>query len=288
MDGQGGHTRDAMALAEKVAWTAETAPSHRRVGTHGMSSQEGVKARPSQRQERLKLDANVGLLVGICALCVILLASVESGTIGGVLSPGFSGKVGLVGYANGTLHRGNVTSATLTTVITVSKTTLTTGTESVTVSTVATSSGGIASADWLLPVLVAALVLIGFLFARLPTKTKQVVDLEGDFEDLRRQKTNFDSATSFKVRNAALIHYYTIVRKVCAKVGLVDAGPETPREYIARLSSQLKADPGDALAFAAAVDEAMYGTELPPEKVSSMSNFMESFTETIRRTTLAG
>ncbi len=236
----------------------------------------------------MKLDANIGLLVGICALSVILLASVESGTIGGVLSPGFSGKVGLANYANGTLHRGNVTSVTLTTVITISKTTITAGTGSGTVSTIVVSSGGIASADWLLPVLVAALVPIGFLFARLPAKAKQVVDLEGDFEDLRREKASFDSATSFKLRNAALIHYYTIVRRVCSKVGLVDAGPETPREYIRRLSSQLKADPQDALAFATAVDEAMYGAELPPERVSSMSDFMEKFTETIRSATDAG
>lgn len=235
----------------------------------------------------MKADSSFWLLLGVCLLSILLLSAVESGKIAGVNDAGPPSLLGLH-PSNSTLERATVATATAMGTSTVSQTTLGTNvTSSSTPQSPNSQDIGVLSSTWLVAILAATILAIGVLYLRLPSRPKNVVDLEGEFYEMRLQQTTLEKTTDYKVRNAALVRYFELVRKVCTRVGLVDASSETPHEYIGRLSSRLSVDQGDAQRFATVIDEAMYGVELPPERTQGLSKFMGAFTENVRRLTLA-
>ena len=236
----------------------------------------------------MKVDSNVALLIGVLALSVLLVSAVQSGRVSGVVTPGPFKAVGLTVDSN-TLVRTKVMVTTTVTQGGGGGSTIGTLTTQATTAAAPPSSGhvDILSSGWLVVILAASLVLIGALYLRLPSKAGDTVDLEGDFSEMHRQTSNLEEGTDYKVRNAALVRYYALVRKVCSKVGIADGSDETPSEYIGRLSSRLSVDSGQAQNFAEVVNEAMYGAELGPERVKGLSGFMGDFVENIRRVALA-
>ncbi len=237
----------------------------------------------------MRADVNLALFLGAVVLSVLLLSVVESGRVTGVSSPGLAKDVGL-NVVGGTIQR---TRVIITTVSTIKEgggtTTEVTNSTTALTSMPAPASGGfdVLSSSWLVVALAASLVLIGALYLRLPTRSGAAVDLEADFTEMHEQLAKVGQEADYKVRNAALLRYYALVRKVCSKTGLVDGKSETPKEYISRISSKLRVDPAGAQSFATAVNEAMYGVELAPERAQGLSRFMGSFAEDIRRALIA-
>ncbi len=229
----------------------------------------------------MKLDSDAALLIGVCALSILVLGAVESGRVAGVSSPGGANAVGLNVSAGGTVARSTAVTTTGLGGSSSGGSNLTGG-PAPPPATRYVTAGSLASA-WLVPVLAACLILIGFLYLRLPSRQSSVVDLGAEFEEMHLQKSQLEDAASYRARNEALLRYYALVRLACSKIGLGDAGSETPREYIGRLSSRLRLDASEAREFATAVDEAMYGLEVAPERVGGLAKFMSAFAEGARR-----
>jgi hypothetical protein len=127
------------------------------------------------------------------------------------------------------------------------------------------------------------------LILRLTAKVR-VIDLEETLKEMEAQQKYLAetwSSWSSRLRNAALLRYYLLMKSACAKVGLPDKITDTPQEYIGRVSSSLKVETAEASRFANAVDKARYGEELSQEDASEAARFMSAFTDQIRRKTSA-
>ena len=131
----------------------------------------------------------------------------------------------------------------------------------------------------------AAAVCFGgacMLVLRLRTSV-QVLDLEGTLRAMEEQRKYLEESRSYKLRNAALLRYYLLMRRACLKVGLRDEPAETPQEYVERASSFFKVEELEAGKFASAVNRSRYGEELSQTESMEVSKFMSSFADVIRR-----
>jgi hypothetical protein len=100
---------------------------------------------------------------------------------------------------------------------------------------------------------------------------------------MEQQRKYLEETWSYKLRNAALLRYYLLMRRACLKVGLMDEPAETPQEYVGRVSSFFEVERSDASKFALAVNRSRYGEELSEREAAEASKFMGAFAEVIRR-----
>ena len=220
----------------------------------------------------------VVLLACVCVLLVVVSGAVESGKVAGFNYAGFPLK-NLLGWL-GTL-RNSTTGA------------LGNSTRTVGGRTSESSLPNWPSLSFLsfLPVLpawflaAAAVVCFGgacLLILRLKTCV-HVLDLEDTLQEMEQQRKYLEEKWSYKLRNAALLRYYLLMRRACLKVGLRDEPAETPQEYVGRVSSFFKVEKPEAFKFAFAVNRSRYGEELTEFEAREASKFMGAFADVIRR-----
>jgi hypothetical protein len=120
------------------------------------------------------------------------------------------------------------------------------------------------------------------LILRLRTSV-HVLDLENVLQEMERQRKYLEETWSYRLRNAALLRYYLLMRRACLKVGLRDEPAETLQEYVGRVSSFFKVEMSEADKFASAVNRSRYGEELSELEAGEASKFMGAFADVIRR-----
>jgi len=120
-----------------------------------------------------------------------------------------------------------------------------------------------------------------FLILRLKTSVQRV-DLEGTLKEMGEQRKYLEETWSYRLRNAALLRYYILMRRACLKIGLRDELSETPQEYVGRVSSFLGVQRSEAARFASAVNRSRYGEELSEIEAGEASRFMGAFADVIR------
>jgi hypothetical protein len=132
--------------------------------------------------------------------------------------------------------------------------------------------------------LVAVITLGGacLLILRLRTSVR-VLHLEDTLREMEQQRKYLEETWSYRLRNAALLRYYLLMRRACLKVGLRDEPAETPQEYVGRISSFFEVEKSEANKFASAVNKSRYGEELSALEAREASRFMSAFADVIRR-----
>jgi hypothetical protein len=241
-----------------------------------------------------RLDGVV-LLACVCVLLVVVSGGVESGKVVGFNFDGFS--LGFLGRIGIHVNPTTGTQVNSTTSTQVSYTTSTQGnySSSETKTTMNTSGGSPINSppnpfEYLpaLPVWLLATVAVvcfggaSLLILRRRTNVR-VLDLEGTLQEMDQQRTYLEETWSYKLRNAALLRYYLLMRRACLSVGLRDEPAETPQEYVRRISSFFKVENPEATEFASAVNRSRYGEELSELEVRKASKFMGAFADVIRR-----
>jgi hypothetical protein len=233
------------------------------------------------------------LLVSMCLLLVVTLGAVESGRIVGANYTGSLPIPGLGRLLNWRIV--NYTSTTSTMAINSSAASESTTNE------VSRSAGNYfnqsvlfsfnlpvfssmpPSFTWFLVILMAG-CFVGACFLVLRVKTgMHVVNLAKTLDEMELQQEYLTEAWSPRMRNAALLRYYLLMRKACSKVGILEQKTETPQEYIGRASSELEVEREEAVRFAAAVNKSRYGEELSKDEARRTSAFMGTFIEAIRK-----
>jgi hypothetical protein len=231
-----------------------------------------------------RLDGVV-LLACVCMLLIVVAGAVESGKVAGFRygDSSIAKLLGISGRVNPTTGaKGNTTTV-------------------VPGNSTATNGGKTKGTSWLnfslpilpnlLPVLPAwflvtvAIVCFGgacLLILRLRTDV-HVLDLENTLQEMEQQRKYLEERWSYKLRNAALLRYYVLMRRACLRVGLQDEPAETPQEYVGRVSSFFKVEKSEAAMFASAVNRSRYGQELSELEVGRASKFMSGFADLIRR-----
>ena len=227
----------------------------------------------------------VVLLVCVCALLVVVSSAVESGRIvgadynGSFLLPFWTGRAGIqMNYTTGSLGNSTGTGGGNTN-----------GTSRpVSPSPSISSSVPILSYLLVLPAWLLAVATVAcfggacLLILRLRTSV-HVIDLEGTLQEMEQQRKYLEETWSYKLRNAALLHYYILMRRACLKVGLRDEPAETPQEYVGRVSLFFNVEKSEAAKFASAVNRSRYGEELSELEAGEASKFMSVFAGVIRR-----
>ncbi len=234
----------------------------------------------------------VVLLACVCVLLVFVSGAVESVKVSGVNHDGFS----LVSLLSSLLRlfgihvnpstntRGNFTTG--------AQVNSTTGGDKIPTLPSLLKLPSLPNLSDFLPALpawfLAALAVLCFggaclLVLRLRT-TEHVLDLEGTLQEMEQQQRRYSEETwSYRLRNAALLRYYLLMRRACLKVGLRDEPAETPQEYVGRVSSYFKVETDQASRFASAVNKSRYGEELSELEAGEASRFMGAFADLIRR-----
>jgi hypothetical protein len=231
------------------------------------------------------------LLACVCALLVVVSGAVESGKVAGFNYGGIS--VGSL-FGGAGIHANSATGAQ--------------GNSTIGAQGNSTTGGGKTNgtappklspppslSDFLpsLPVwLLAAVAIVCFggaslLIVRLRTSV-HVLHLEDTLQEMEQQRKYLEETWSYRLRNAALLRYYLLMRRACLKVGLRDEPAETPQEYVGRVSSFFKVEGSEAAKFASAVNRSRYGEELSELEVGEASKFMGAFADVIRRRAVEG
>lgn len=230
------------------------------------------------------------LLVFVCILVIVVLSAVESGRIVGA-NYGFTVAWNQNGIGQPLYPTATNTTATNTTMttVTVTRESKTNGTSpspnSQSLFPPLVLPAWLVIPEWLLTALaVGSFIGACFLILRLRTNVR-VINLEDTLKEMELQQKYLAETWSSRLRNAALLRYYLLMRRACAKVGLPEETSETPREYIGRVSTSLKVEAAEASRFANAVDRSRYGEELSQKDASEASRFMSAFTDVIRRKT---
>jgi hypothetical protein len=78
------------------------------------------------------------------------------------------------------------------------------------------------------------------------------------------------------------VNYYLLVRKLGNQLGVKEKPQETAREYLDRVSRELKVDLTQSRRFADAFNRARYGLELTDSEIQDASGFMGGFVDGIR------
>jgi|GEM_PF-504820 hypothetical protein len=233
----------------------------------------------------------VVLLICVCLLLAVVSGAVERGKVAGADYNGSFpfGNIGL-NWVEKTTTQANTTVGTQTIQ------TETGGSKTNQTSTNAGNNGMLHASQFFslldfLPALpawlLAAIAMVGFggaflLILRLKTSV-HVLDLETTLEEMEQERKHLAETWSYKLRNAALLRYYVLMRRACLKVGLRDEPAETPQEYVGRVSSFFEVEKSEATKFASAVNRSRYGEELSELEAGEASRFMGAFADVIRR-----
>src|SRR5208337_3799737 len=227
------------------------------------------------------------LLACVCVLLVVVSGAVESGKVSGFKYGGFSLVLHAVGLEPPNSPPGGQSNYTSTgaqvnsTLVGGNKTNGTPPLQSPYASYVSDLLPALPT--WFL----ASLAVLCFggaclLVLRLRT-TEHVLDLEGTLQEMEQQQRKYLEETwSYRLRNAALLRYYLLMRRACLKVGLRDEPAETPQEYVGRVSSFFGVEKSEAVKFASAVNRSRYGEELSELEAGEASRFMGAFANVIR------
>ena len=225
------------------------------------------------------------LLACVCVLLAVVSGAVESGKVAGFNYSGIQ-IARIIGLNNSTSpSTGNLGNSTIgiqgnSTIISGGKTN----------GTSHSYFPGLVSPNFL-PVLpiwfvtVVAIICFGgacLLILRLRTSV-HVLHLEDTLREMEQQVKYLEETWSYRLRNAALLRYYLLMRRACLKVGLRDEPAETPQEYVGRVSSFFEVEKSEATKFASAVNKSRYGEELSELEAGEASRFMSAFADVIRR-----
>lgn len=243
---------------------------------------ETVKATRSSEWVMEK-DSRLVWLVILASLLVIVLAAVESGRLAGLKSFG-EGIVPSVVRSNATEIIGRASGTATQTVVGGSDRTGGAG-------VVQLASGGFTFtlAGWYIYVVLAAALVLAFtLLIRSGRKGGEVYDFAGALAEIVEERSRLKGSWSSRLRNATLLRYYSLMRRVCTRVGIKEVPAETPREYIGRVTKELNMDPKESEKFTEVFNRARYGLELSEKEVEEASGFMGGFVDIIRRRTENG
>jgi hypothetical protein len=136
--------------------------------------------------------------------------------------------------------------------------------------------------DWLLYAAVALALAVGLGFLLRSSSEAGVYDFAAAIDQLDKQRSLLEESWSQKLRNVALLRYYSLMRKICTQMGVEDGPSETPLEYLGRVAKALKISQGDAANFAAAFDRARYGGELSDDETRNAAAYMARFVDGLR------
>lgn len=215
----------------------------------------------------------------MAALLVVVLAHVETGAMTGLrsfsLGGGGTGTALGAGTGNSTLSSRSLTTTTTETFFF----TFSTQTSQL---YLAPGSSHVTLSNWYLYVLVAAVMATAFGFLLRGGKEGGVYDFAADLERLESERIRMERSWSYRLRNAALVNYYLIVERVGTELGVKEGPDDTPKEYLYRVSQELKVDPQQAHTFAEAFNRARYGAELSETEIAEASRFMGGFVEGLR------
>jgi len=115
-----------------------------------------------------------------------------------------------------------------------------------------------------------------------------VYDFAAAIDQLEKQRSLIQGSWSRELRNVALLRYYSLMRSICARMGLADLPSETPLEYLGRVAAALRISQIDAADFAAAFERARYGGELSDADARNASEHMARFVDGLRRGAVHG
>jgi len=135
---------------------------------------------------------------------------------------------------------------------------------------------------WLLYATAGLALAAGLAFLLRSSGEAGVYDFASAIDQLDKQRSLVEGSWSLKLRNIALLRYYSLMIKICTQMGLVDGPSETPLEYLGRVAETLKISQRDAADFAAAFDRARYGGELSDEDARSAAALMARFVNGLR------
>ena len=147
---------------------------------------------------------------------------------------------------------------------------------------------GLSIPGWYVYVLLGAAVILGAVFLTRRGGGANAIGFPAIHEELEAETRRVLASWSSGLRNAALVRYYSLVRRACAMVGIEDVPAETPREYLERVATELKLNRVEARSFAGIFNRARYGQELSELEGREASEFMGSFVEVIRERTSHG
>lgn len=151
-----------------------------------------------------------------------------------------------------------------------------------TVPLAATTPPKLSLSEWPLYLLVAIALAAGLTLLMRSSSQTTVYDFAAALDQLDKQRSELEGSWSHKLRNAALLRYYSVMRNVCEKMGLPDAPSETPAEYLVRIAKAFKVDVPDARGFAAAFERARYGGELSDTEAKDTAMHMAKFVDGLR------
>jgi hypothetical protein len=238
----------------------------------------------------------VFLLTCVCVLLVVVAGAVESGKVAGFNYSGGFPFIKDLGINLGT----NSTTSTQTNSTVRTQTNSTVSTQTSSTRTGGGKTNGTSFfLNWSFPPILsdflrvlpawflAAVAIMCFggacvLILRLRTSVS-VMNLESTLQEMEQQQKYLEETWSYRLRNAALLRYYLLMRRACLKVGLRDEPAETPQEYVGRVSSFFKVEKSEAARFASAVNKSRYGEELSQLEAGEASKFMSAFADVIRR-----
>jgi hypothetical protein len=238
----------------------------------------------------LKLGDGTSLFLAVFALLTVVVSSVASGKIAGAnYTAGFAIPGLNFTWLQRGLQSGNTNASSG---AGQSETNISTSSAHVGITPV--------SSDFLFPPIDVALSLPGWLLLTaavgflsisviliLRLKTGILtIDLNRTIREMEEQQKRLSNSWSYRLRNRALLRYYTLLVRACTKIGLKEIPTETPMEYIQRASSFLNVDGKEASRFAAAVNRCRYGEELSTDDAAAASVLMGQFTRVIRSKTL--
>jgi hypothetical protein len=130
---------------------------------------------------------------------------------------------------------------------------------------------------------VGVILVAGFVFLLRSSGEAGVYDFTAAIDQLEKQRSLIQGSWSRELRNVALLRYYSLMRSICARMGLADLPSETPLEYLGRVATALQISQNDAADFAAAFERARYGGELSDADARKASEHMARFVDGLRR-----
>jgi hypothetical protein len=131
--------------------------------------------------------------------------------------------------------------------------------------------------------LVAVATAAGLIFVARRRTPGDTYDFREALKQLEEEHSLMRWSWSYRLRNAALLRYYALMRALCSKLGVQDDPAETPKEFIDKATRVLKIEPREARQFADAFNRARYGLELSENEAREAASFMGRFVDDLRR-----
>lgn len=130
------------------------------------------------------------------------------------------------------------------------------------------------ASDWPLYLSAVAFFAACLALALRSSGDRSVYDLDAALRRLEMEGSFFSGSASRKLRNEALLRYYSQVRKICGRLGIPDRPSDTPLEYLRRISETLGIDGRDAAGFADTFERSRYGVELSENEAKAAAASM--------------